>query len=94
MNTLVKIGSVPLTVEAEHCVSGLIYSFCDIVLHVNLFLDTIFHGLSERLQPPLFQKVVVLPGCFRKVSVASQLFQRAFLHSVPAAHSGGACAFS
>lgn len=64
MNTLVEIGSVPLAVEAEHCVSGFIYSFCDIALHINLFLDTIFHELSVRLQLPLFQKVVVLPGCF------------------------------
>lgn len=94
MNASVEIGSMPLAVEPEHCASGFIYSFCDVAFHINSFLDTIFHELSVRLQPPLFQKAVVLPSCFGKVSVASQLFQGPILHSVPSALSSGACAFS
>lgn len=63
MNASVEITSVLLTVEPESCVSGFIYFFCDVAFHVNSFLDTIFHELSVRLQPPLFQKMVVLPSC-------------------------------
>lgn len=63
MNASVEIASVLLTVEPEPCVSGFIYSFCDYAFHINSFLDTIFHELSVRLQPPLFQKAVVLPSC-------------------------------
>lgn len=63
MNASAEIASMPLTVEPEPCVSGFIYSFCDDAFHINSFLDTIFHELSVRLQPPLFQKVVVLPNC-------------------------------
>lgn len=62
MNASVEIASMPLTVEREPCVSGFVYSFCDDVFHIKSFLDTIFHELSVR-QPPLFQKVVVLPSC-------------------------------
>lgn len=63
MNASVEIASMPLTVEPEPCVSGFVYSFCDDAFRIKSFLGTIFHELSDGLQPSLFQKVVVLPSC-------------------------------
>lgn len=66
MNTSVEIASMPLTVEAEPCVSGFIYSFCDDAFHIKSFLDTIFHVLPVRLQPLCFRKWWCCQAAFEK----------------------------